>query len=215
MSMAIGDDRPTPAGDETASRPVRASRFRFAPTFLIDFVVSMSYVRLLGHLWKQARHMPLAGLASVSIGALIMLSYVGKVLIIRFLERRGGDARTYVESQALVTDGPYAWSRNPTYLLALIQFLLWSSLSLILQAFEPVQPSALAIAMIAPAVFFAVTDRIVIAGEERGLAAAHPEAFAEYTRRVGRWFGRRSRPIRRNDWRGLWSAAPFRSRTGR
>jgi protein-S-isoprenylcysteine O-methyltransferase Ste14 len=191
MSLAIGDDGPAAAADETSSRPVRAPRFRFAPTFVIDFIVSMPYALLLGQLWKQVQHVAPALIACVSIGALILLCYLGKVVIIRFLEQRGGDARTYVESQALVTDGPYAWSRNPTYLLALIQFLLWSSLFLILQVFEPVQPRALAIAMIGPVVFFAITNRM-IAGEERGLAAAHPEAFAQYSRRVGRWFGRRS-----------------------
>jgi protein-S-isoprenylcysteine O-methyltransferase Ste14 len=124
MSMAVGNDRQTPASGEAASRSARASRFRLAPTFIIELIVSMSYILLLGHLWKRVQHMTLAVIAIVSISALIMLCYAGKVLIIRFLEQRGGDARTYVESQALVTDGPYGWSRNPTYLLALIQFLL-------------------------------------------------------------------------------------------
>ena len=42
------------------------------------------------------------------LGVLILLCYVGKVLVIAHLDKAGGDARTYVKSSALVTDGPYA-----------------------------------------------------------------------------------------------------------
>ena len=169
-----------------------AARFRFAPTFIVDISVSFVYALLLGHVLHGVRNMTMAVLVGAPIIMLIMLCYVGKILIIRFLERRGGDARTYVLSDALVTDGPYAWSRNPTYLLALIQFLLWSALLLVLQVFGAVEPLPLAVAGVMPLVFFVFTDRVNIAREDRRLAAKHPEAFADYSRRVGRWIGRLS-----------------------
>lgn len=169
-----------------------AARFRFAPTFIVDISVSFVYALLLGHVLHGVRNMTMAVLVGAPIIMLIMLCYVGKILIIRFLERRGGDARTYVLSDALVTDGPYAWSRNPTYLLALIQFLLWSALLLVLQVFGAVEPLPLAVACVMPLVFFVFTDRVNIAREDRRLAAKHPEAFADYSRRVGRWIGRLS-----------------------
>ena len=68
------------------------------------------------------------------IGVLILACYAAKVLVIAHLSRQGGDARTYVKSAALVTDGPYAFSRHPTYLVAMVQFGLWSALALYLQA---------------------------------------------------------------------------------
>jgi protein-S-isoprenylcysteine O-methyltransferase Ste14 len=178
--------------DGKPSGPIHCPRFRLAPTFIIELAFSVSYLMLLSNLLKRAQHFALALFGVATITVLIMLCYVGKFAIIRFLERRGGDARTYVESQALVTEGPYSWSRNPTYLFSCIQFLLWSGLFIFLQLLEPVQPGVLTMAMFAPVLFFVVTDRIVIPHEERALKSAHPLAFAEYSEKVGRWFGRRS-----------------------
>ena len=72
---------------------------------------------------------------------MILACYFGKVLVITHLDKQGGDARTYVKSAALVTDGPYGYSRHPTYLVAMVQFLLWSALALYLQTFMPWQPA--------------------------------------------------------------------------
>jgi len=188
MSIAIGKDDLTPP--EGAPPTVRNARFRFAPTFVIDLAVSLAYVLFLMHLLKEVRHTAMTTLVVAFIGSLIMLCYLAKILIIRFLERRGGDARTYVESKSLVTDGPYSWSRNPTYLVALIQFLLWSVLLIALQAIGPIDPFAMVVAIFAPLLFFVMTDRLNIEVEEQGLRRSHPEEFAEYSSRVGRWIGR-------------------------
>jgi len=192
MSMAIGDSGPTQPAPDGAAGVGENPRFRFAPTFLVDLAVSFAYAMFLGSVWSGVHNVGMAMLVAAPFLALIMLCYVGKILVIRYLERRGGDARTYVLSDTLVTDGPYAWSRNPTYLLALIQFLLWSALLLVLQGFGTIQTLPLSMACFAPLVFFVITDRVNIAREDRELAAKHPEAFADYSKRVGRWIGRLS-----------------------
>jgi len=120
-----------------------------------------------------------------------ILCYAGKVYIIASLNQGGGDARTYVISSELVTTGLYAFSRNPTYLLTLIQYVLWSALLIFLQLFAPFEPVVLALSIGLPALFFVITDRVIITREDAALSAAHPEAFAAYSKTVGRWFGRK------------------------
>ncbi len=80
--------------------------------------------------------------------------YIGKVVTVSHLDRRGGDARAYVKSSLLVVDGPYAWSRHPTYALAMLQFLIWSALAFYLQIFMAWNPLMLAAAS-------AVADRVL------------------------------------------------------
>ena len=165
--------------------------FRFAPTFKIDLVFSIAYVFLFVHLWARA-HITLAvGLGAGLFGLALILCYAGKVYIIASLNQGGGDARTYVISSELVTTGLYAFSRNPTYLLTLTQYVLWSALLIFLQLFAPFEPVVLALSIGLPALFFVITDRVIITREDAALSAAHPEAFAAYSSQVGRWFGRK------------------------
>ena len=110
--------------------------------------------------------------------------------MISHLSDRGGDARTYVKSAALVTDGPYACSRHPTYLVAMVQFLLWSALALYLQIFMPWNPTMLAAALGLPVAFYLVNDLVVMPSEEAMLRRLHPAEFDAYAKRVRRWFGR-------------------------
>jgi len=192
MSISFGNSSQAPQGVAASPSPIKAAPFRFAPTFVVDLCFSLVYAFSFGPALKGVQHPLVVALIALPIVALIMLCYFGKILVIRFLERRGGDARTYVLSNALVTDGPYAWSRNPTYLLALIQFLLWSILLLTLQAFGSFETLPLLVACFAPLIFFVITDRVNIAREDRELAAKHPEEFAAYSSKVGRWIGRLS-----------------------
>ena len=124
------------------------------------------------------------------LGFAIALCYFGKVFIIGFLNRRGGDARAYVISSGLVTTGLYAYSRNPTYLMTLVQYILWTALLVFLQAFAPIHPVVFALSLLLPVAFFVVMDR-VIDREDAALGARHPEAFAAYANDVRRWFGRK------------------------
>ena len=130
--------------DEPAAADARAApkRFKFAATFVIDLAISLVFVAAVVPVWAGEMDRGLVIAPTFLLGVLILLCYVGKVLVIAHLDKAGGDARTYVKSSALVTDGPYAYSRNPTYLLAMIQFLLWAALAFYLQAFAPWRPDA-------------------------------------------------------------------------
>ena len=89
------------------------------------------------------------------------------------------DAARPDASTALITDGPYAWSRHPVY-LGMVGLL----------AVHPIArrcpPSALV-----PVIAAAVLDRVQIAHEERVLADLFGPEFAAYQGRVRRWWGRR------------------------
>ena len=87
-------------------------------------------------------------------------------------------ARTPVEPghvpSALVTSGPYRFTRNPLYLGQLL-FLLGLGLA----AFPWLLPGA--------AVQALLLDRLVIPSEEARIAARFGEAFEAYRARVRRW----------------------------
>ena len=180
--------------DEPAAADAKAApkRFKFAATFVIDLAFSLVYVAAVVPVWAGEMNRGLILAPTFLFGVAILVCYAGKVMVIAHLDRAGGDARTYVKSSALVTDGPYAWSRNPTYLLAMIQFLLWSALAFYLQALAPWRPAMLAAAILLPALFFLVNDRVVMPTEEAMLRRLHPEEFDAYCQRVRRWIGRKS-----------------------
>ena len=165
--------------------------FRFAPTFKIDLTFSLAYVVLFVWTWAYGGHRLWHCAVAALFGFLLVLCYAGKVAIIGFLDRRGGDARTYVISSGLVTTGLYAFSRNPTYLLTLVQCVVWSALIVFLQLVGPLEPIVLALALLLPLAFFLLHDWVIIKREDAALSAAHPEAFAAYSKSVGRWFGRK------------------------
>jgi protein-S-isoprenylcysteine O-methyltransferase Ste14 len=78
-------------------------------------------------------------------------------------------------ARALVTHGIYRFTRNPMYLSVT---LLYAGLMLLVNSWWPV--------FLLP-IIVVIIDRAVIGREERYLAAAFPEAYAEYRRRVRRW----------------------------
>ncbi len=178
-------DEPAAADAEAAPKT-----FKVAATFVIDLAFSLVFVAAVVPIWVGEADRGLVLAPTALIGVLILLCYAGKVFVIAHLDKSGGDARTYVKSSALVTDGPYAYSRNPTYFLAMIQFLLWAALAFYLQIFAPWRPWMLAAAVFLPALFFLVNDRVVMPTEEAMLKRLHPEAFDAYARRVRRWIGR-------------------------
>jgi protein-S-isoprenylcysteine O-methyltransferase Ste14 len=177
---------------DAAEASVPPKRFKFAATFVIDLIVSLVFVVVVLPPWSADFDRGLVMVPTFVIGVLILLSYAGKVLVIAHLDRRGGDARTYVKSSALVTDGPYAWSRNPTYALAMLQFLLWAALALYLLALGPWRWGLAAAAIGLPTLFFLVNDRVVMPTEEGMLRKLHPEEYDAYAARVRRWFGRKA-----------------------
>ncbi len=77
--------------------------------------------------------------------------------------------------EALVTGGPYAWSRNPIYVADLVILAGWC-LAL---------GTAAGLATLAG--LYAVLDHRFVRPEEARLKAAFPEAFEAYAARVRRW----------------------------
>ena len=78
-------------------------------------------------------------------------------------------------ASALVTSGPYRFTRNPMY-LSLIA--LYIGLTLMLNSWWPLMMLPLVLVII---------DRAVIAREERYLTDAFPADYPAYQRRVRRW----------------------------
>jgi protein-S-isoprenylcysteine O-methyltransferase Ste14 len=92
----------------------------------------------------------------------------------------------------LVTDGPFAFSRNPIYL----------ALAGILVAHAVARRSVTA--LLPAAAFVVIIDRVQIAAEERALHRRFGDSFERYRRAVPRWVGSRScrrvtRPPARGD----------------
>jgi protein-S-isoprenylcysteine O-methyltransferase Ste14 len=81
----------------------------------------------------------------------------------------------YGEPSAFVAQPPYTWTRNPMYLgLATTLFGLAIFFGSIVM-------------LIAPAVFFAVIDRIVIPREEETMERLFGQEYRDYSYRVRRW----------------------------
>lgn len=76
---------------------------------------------------------------------------------------------------AMVTEGPYRWTRNPMYL------------GLTLVALGLAGLVGTAAMLLAPALFVLVVDRWVIPWEERMLEATFGEGYGGYKARVRRW----------------------------
>jgi protein-S-isoprenylcysteine O-methyltransferase Ste14 len=183
--------------DEPEARDASSSpnKFKFAPTFVIDLAISLASIAAIAPAWKTSLGLgPWVALPTIFLGLAILACYAGKIIVISHLDRRGGDARAYVPSSALVTDGPYAYSRHPTYLVTMAQFLLWSALAFYLQLFLPWRPIMLAAALGLPLAFFLINHIVVMPAEEAMLRRLHPQEFDAYVGRVGRWFGRRQPP---------------------
>ncbi|MBV1703725.1 MAG: hypothetical protein KGI57_00730 [Hyphomicrobiales bacterium] len=181
-------DEPGSLAPEAPAKP-----FKVAPTFVIDLAVSVAFVAaVLPAIAACARAGAHVGWVAAAFFAAILACYLAKPLTVSHLDRAGGDARAYVRSGSLVVDGPYAWSRHPTYAIAMLQFLLWSALALWLQAHLPFRPTLTGAAILLPPAFWLVNERIVMPAEEAALARLHGEAaYAAYAARTNRWFGRR------------------------
>jgi protein-S-isoprenylcysteine O-methyltransferase Ste14 len=178
---------------DAAEPGVRPKRFKVAPTFVIDLAFSALCLAGIAPVWRVALAQgAIVALPTSALLIVIMACYFGKSFTVTHLDGKGGDARTYVKSGALVTTGPYGWSRHPTYALAMLQFGLWAVLGLYVQAFAP-WSALLAVAVVgAPLGFFLVNDLVVMPTEEAMLRRLHPQEFDAYAARVNRWFGRRA-----------------------
>jgi protein-S-isoprenylcysteine O-methyltransferase Ste14 len=128
----------------------------------------------------------LIGLIPVAIGIAGLVWVFGVMLaqIAKFpagLQLEEGERLATATARVLLTDGPFAYSRNPMFLSGLFLWLGW--------ALFYGSPAILVITII----MWAVTDRVTVPREERGLEARFGDVYREYKRRVPRWIGRASR----------------------
>ncbi|MHB8743347.1 MAG: methyltransferase family protein [Sulfuricaulis sp.] len=118
-------------------------------------------------------HMPSA--AKILGWPLIALGVLCWAWAFRMMRRANTPVNPYKPSTALVTAGPYGFSRNPLY-LAVTLFYVGSALLL----------NALWAVVLLPLVLI-VMARGVIAREERFLERKFGDAYREYRTRVRRW----------------------------
>ncbi len=83
--------------------------------------------------------------------------------------------RPWGDPTALVVQPPYTWTRNPMY------FGLTTALFGLAVFFSSIAM------LLAPAVFFAVIDRMVIPREEETMERLFGQDYRNYTNRVRRW----------------------------
>ncbi len=90
-------------------------------------------------------------------------------------QRKGTAVEPWKPTTAIVTDGPFRFTRNPAYLG---MALLYIAIALLADAFWVLVPLPLALALI---------DRGVIAREERYLEGKFGAEYTDYRTRVRRW----------------------------
>jgi protein-S-isoprenylcysteine O-methyltransferase Ste14 len=108
-------------------------------------------------------------------GVLIVGGLVLVVWAARLFQRAGTAIRPFERSSALVTDGPYRYSRNPMY-LGMVCVL--TGLGLVL--------GTIASFAVIPVFVWLIQQRF-IRPEEAVLARTFGSAYAEYRERVRRW----------------------------
>lgn len=125
------------------------------------------------------RYLPLIDLIEPPIthlGWLLFFLAIAVALVVAWQFKQAGTAiRPFEASSALVTDGLFAYSRNPIY-LAMAAGLF--GIVVVLGSLTPL--------VIIPPFVYIIRTRF-IAVEERMLEAAFDDAYRDYMRRVRRW----------------------------
>ena len=93
------------------------------------------------------------------------------------LELDEGERLLTATPRVLITHGPFAWSRNPTYLAGMFIWLGWAIFY------------GSVVMLIWTVVGWTLLNYLKIPQEERGLEARFGEAYRAYRRRVPRWIG--------------------------
>jgi protein-S-isoprenylcysteine O-methyltransferase Ste14 len=134
-----------------------------------------------GGMWLLARATPALTLAAPAVSLAAVPFFIAGIALIAWarvhLARAGTTWSPLAPDRAaaLVTDGPYRWSRNPIYLGLLLVLL---GVAALLRS-----PVALVLA----AAFVAYEDRFQIRPEERALQARFGSEFERYMARTRRW----------------------------
>jgi protein-S-isoprenylcysteine O-methyltransferase Ste14 len=111
------------------------------------------------------------------LGAILIIAGLAVTLAAgqRF-HRIGTNIRTFNEPTLMVTDGLFAWSRNPMY-LGMAASLVGLGIAL-----ETLSPLLVAVA------FIVIADRWYIRFEEAAMRRKFGGAYVAYTERTRRWF---------------------------
>jgi protein-S-isoprenylcysteine O-methyltransferase Ste14 len=110
------------------------------------------------------------------IGLIVVAAGVGvSCFAAAIFQARDTTKKPWGEPTAFVAQPPFTWTRNPMY-LGLTTTLLGLAIFF----------SSIAM-LIAPAVFFAVIDRLVIPREEETMERLFGQDYRDYTYRVRRW----------------------------
>ncbi|MEM1365634.1 MAG: isoprenylcysteine carboxylmethyltransferase family protein [Pseudomonadota bacterium] len=111
-------------------------------------------------------------------GGLIGMGLLFDAVSAAHLLRRKTTVLPHRAASSLVTNGPFAFSRNPIYL----------GYAMILVGIFVLRPGAMS--AFAAGVFGIILFKASIEPEEKHLAARFGQEWAEYARRVPRWIGR-------------------------
>lgn len=134
-------------------------------------------ILLAGIVWLSPRAQAPAGVLP-AVGVALIVAGLGINAFSKVPYRRAGTSVSPIRpdsATALITSGPYRFSRNPMYLgyaLALLGWAVWLA-----------QPMGL----LAFAGFIAYITRFQIMPEERYLSSLFPTQYAAYSREVRRW----------------------------
>ena len=165
------DHRDPTAGDRAAAG------FMMRPPWLVLAALGLGFVS--DHLLPLPRPVPGTGtvhlVAAIIAGALILVGILVFAAAVRGFAKAATPVRRTRPARALVTTGPYGWSRNPIYLGML---LLYAGIGLATRS-----PWVLALAL----PLFVIIRYGVVAGEEAYLERRFGEAWRDYKARVRRW----------------------------
>lgn len=151
------------------------------PNAGVRFPPPLLYLLGFGAGWVAERFRPLPvtighSFARTALGVLGIAAWALLAVSALMLFRRAGTSLIPNKpSAAIVTTGPYRFTRNPMY-VSLIA--LYVGLTLLMNSWWP---------MIFLPIVVLLIDRVVIAREERYLRSAFPTEYGAYTARVRRW----------------------------
>jgi protein-S-isoprenylcysteine O-methyltransferase Ste14 len=166
-----------------------AEKVECSPSFVCDLVISSALFVVTFYLYIASGKTAPSTFAMIVIAAIVLCTQALKVALMFWLDWRGGDASSK-PSHVLVTHGIYSYSRNPAYLLTVLQNALWA-LCLLVATIGTDGLGVTAFASVSPIVHFVFLDRYVIRAEEAKLLNGHPSAYPAYFNSVHRWIGRR------------------------
>jgi protein-S-isoprenylcysteine O-methyltransferase Ste14 len=156
--------------ESTGARPDRPAVITHPPVLFVGALLTgaaLDWLIPLPMLAPTAGRVP--GIALVVVGLILALWCIG------LFHRAGTNAPTHLAATALVTDGPYRFSRNPMYLAMTVLSIgvaLWAN-------------SAWMLGLLIPT--FVLLNIGVIGPEERYLEAKFGDAYRQYRGRVRRW----------------------------